>query len=150
MRLVLRLLVWIFVVSTFVHFLWEMAQAFAFEMPGIPLATVVGLHFWATLGDGLLMWIQYGVVAAWRRDFLWIARPRWGDLVPIAIVGVLFSVGIEWRALAAGRWSYTAAMPILPLLNVGALPVLQLLLLPWPIYWAAWRLCRPVTTEHGL
>jgi hypothetical protein len=142
-RAALLLMLWIFVVSVFVHFLWEMGQAFAYEMDGIPVATAVGFHFWATLGDGLLMWIQYGVVAAARRDPLWIARPRWSDLLPLAAAGLLFGAGIEWSALAAGRWRYTAAMPMVPLLNVGLFPVLQLLLLPWPIYWAAWRLSQP-------
>ena len=65
----------------------------------------------------------------------------------IQAAGLLLGAGIEWRALAAGRWTYTAAMPIVPLLNVGLLPVLQLLVLPWPIYWAAWRLAQPAGTS---
>ena len=148
MRRVPLLFAWMFVVSVLVHFLWEMGQAFAYEMEGIPVATAVGFHLWATLGDGMLMWLQYGAVAAWRRDPLWIARPRWSDLLPLAAAGLALSVGIEWRALAAARWSYTPAMPIVPGLGVGLLPVLQLLLLPWPIYWAAWRLCQPAAAPR--
>jgi hypothetical protein len=47
-----------------------------------------------------------------------------------AAVGALGAVGLEWYALASGRWSYNERMPIVPLVNVGLWPVLQMTLLP--------------------
>lgn len=132
----------IFVVAVFVHFLWEMQQSFAYEMSGLALEQVVLNHLWASLGDGVLTLLPYCAVALARRDACWIGRWRWTDLAWVAGLGLALSLAIEWRALATGRWSYTAAMPIVPILQVGLLPVLQLILLPAPIYWAAHRLAR--------
>lgn len=39
---------------------------------------------------------------------------------------VVFAVILEAWALSTGRWIYTDAMPIIPLLNVGLTPTIQL------------------------
>ncbi len=41
-------------------------------------------------------------------------------------VGILFSIAIEWWGLGTGRWAYNSLMPIIPILNVGLAPTLQL------------------------
>lgn len=135
----LRLSAAIFIVSIFVHFLWEMLQSFAYEMGTLPLMRVVLYHLWATLGDAMLMVLIHGAVAFAARDLRWMEHPRLRDFAFMLALGLALAVGIEWRALATGRWVYTAAMPILPGLGVGLLPVAQLLLLPWPICWIAGR-----------
>lgn len=135
----LRLGAAIFIVGIFVHFLWEMLQSFAYEMGALPLMRVVLYHLWATLGDAVLMVLIYGAVALPARNLRWMERSRPRDLLLMLILGLVLAVGIEWRALATGRWAYTGAMPILPGLGVGLLPVAQFLLLPWPIYWVAGR-----------
>lgn len=47
----------------------------------------------------------------------------------IIIIGFIVAVSIEWSALATGRWTYNAYMPIIPLLSVGLTPAIQLGLL---------------------
>jgi len=57
------------------------------------------------------------------------------DILVLAIIGFFFAVGIEQSALLLERWGYTDVMPIVPYLQVGLLPVLQMtLLLPLSIY----------------
>lgn len=41
-------------------------------------------------------------------------------------IGITFSIVIEWWGLGTGRWAYNAFMPIIPILNVGLAPTLQL------------------------
>ena len=62
--------------------------------------------------------------APYLRARLWIAL----------IVGILFAVGIEWFALSTGRWAYSAAMPIVPVIGTGLTPTIQLGLISWGIY----------------
>ncbi|MEK9175356.1 MAG: hypothetical protein AAB795_02060 [Patescibacteria group bacterium] len=35
---------------------------------------------------------------------------------------------IEWWALATGRWEYSIAMPLIPFINIGFTPTVQLLI----------------------
>lgn len=52
------------------------------------------------------------------------------------IGGLIISIIVEWVGLdVLKRWTYTDSMPIIPILNIGLLPVLQMLLLP-PIIFA--------------
>ena len=44
----------------------------------------------------------------------------------VLIIGVLFSILLERYALDTSRWAYTEAMPVIPLLNTGITPTIQL------------------------
>lgn len=48
--------------------------------------------------------------------------------------GTIFAVFLEWWALSQGRWVYTEAMPIVPFLNTGLTPTIQLGLLAYLVY----------------
>ena len=49
--------------------------------------------------------------------------------------GLIIAVMVEWIAMSGlGRWSYTASMPLLPVLGVGVVPVVQMLVLPPVIF----------------
>lgn len=75
------------------------------------------------------------MVALFKNDFGWLATSNKKDLAALAVVGFFFAVGIEWRALLFGRWAYTDAMPIIPYLKVGLMPILQMIiLLPLVMY----------------
>jgi len=44
----------------------------------------------------------------------------------IAISGLILAVLIEKFALATGRWAYDPSMPLIPVLNIGLTPAIQL------------------------
>lgn len=62
----------------------------------------------------------------------------WGYAL-MATVGVVIAVLIERHALATGRWAYTDWMPVLPVLDVGLVPVLQMLIVPAVVFRVAVR-----------
>ena len=47
------------------------------------------------------------------------------------------ATAVEWKALASGSWSYTDRMPIVPVLDVGLWPLVQLTLLAPAAFWIA-------------
>lgn len=47
----------------------------------------------------------------------------------IIVVGTIIAVINEWYGLSTSRWMYNSLMPILPIINVGLSPTLQLGLL---------------------
>lgn len=44
----------------------------------------------------------------------------------IVIFGILIGICNEWYGLSTARWAYDVSMPLIPLLNVGITPALQL------------------------
>lgn len=129
----------IFIVAVVLNYLWEVAQA--------PL--YVGLEDWssvwwhcfvAALGDGLLVGLIFLIGWITFRRFDWYVHPNSRTFAVMFVTGLIISIGIEWVAVhMLGRWAYTVDMPILPGLDVGVVPVLQMLLLPPVIFQIAAR-----------
>lgn len=134
-------------VSFSLHLFWENAQA--------PLFAGYQ-NFWqhlpsclrGTAGDVAVTFLVYALVAAGRRDVGWALRGRGVDYVASGLLGAAIAVGLEWQALASGRWSYTAAMPLLPVVDVGLLPVLQMAILLPLTFWLAGRSLRRQHLAH--
>jgi len=131
----------IFVVAVLINYLWELAQA--------PL--YVGLEdFWTTLwhcfvaslGDGLLVLGIFAVGWVVLRRQTWFVAPGVRGTLVLVGVGLVLGITIEWVAVhVLERWAYTARMPRVPGLDVGLVPVAQLLVLPPLIFRvvARWR-----------
>jgi hypothetical protein len=47
----------------------------------------------------------------------------------ILIIGFVVAVVNEWYGLNTKRWKYKTSMPIIPILNVGITPAIQLAIL---------------------
>lgn len=50
----------------------------------------------------------------------------WVEVVMVVVLGILVAVVMEKWGLSTGRWVYSAAMPIIPLLGTGLTPTIQL------------------------
>lgn len=123
----------IFILFTFLfHFSWEILQAPLFaRMPVMSHweATLVCLR--ATIGDIGIALAAFSAGALLDRNVAWFLRPSAGALVGYLAVGVLFTTVFEWHAVYwANRWAYSNLMPVVPLLGIGASPLLQWLLIP--------------------
>jgi len=126
-----------FLLAVAFNYPWELAQA-PLYVGMDSLRTTLPHCFVASIGDGFLVLL---IVLAGRLvlgDWHWFEHPGAGGYVLMATVGLLIGVSVEWAAVhVAGRWSYTASMPRLPGLDVGVLPVAQMLVLPPVIFWTA-------------
>ncbi len=52
----------------------------------------------------------------------------------IIIVATVVAIFNEWYGLGTGRWAYNLWMPILPIIDIGLTPAIQLGLLGWVTY----------------
>jgi hypothetical protein len=97
----------------------------------------------ASLGDAVILALLYGLMACAAEDWIWFRRLSRQRLLLLAVLGLLVSTVIELRALLRGIWSY-AAMPRIPFLGVGWVPVLQMILIPLGLSWLSrsWVLGR--------
>lgn len=129
-----RRVVVLFLVAVLFNFLWERAQS-PLYLGMDDWGSTWWLCFIASLGDGVLVLAIYGLgwIVFKQRD--WIEHPGIAGYGLMLIIGLLMGVGIEWIAVhTAELWAYTTAMPLVPGLNVGLVPVLQMLLLPPAIF----------------
>lgn len=124
-------LISVFIVAVLVNYAWELAQA--------PL--YVGLEeynlgvFWhgfvASLGDGIMVLLIVAVGWFTLRRSDWFFNPGVAGYVMMITVGLTLAIVVEWAAVhILKRWQYTDAMPQAPGLDVGLVPVAQMLLLP--------------------
>lgn len=137
--MLVRTLAVVFMLSVAVNFAWEFAQAPLYEWPGD--SQNVWWHcFVAALGDGLLMLLIFGAgwLALGRSD--WFLNPGARGYLVMLLTGLAIAVGLELIAVhTLKRWTYAELMPRIPGLEVGIVPVIQMLILPPVIFWIAAR-----------
>jgi hypothetical protein len=74
------------------------------------------------------------------------ADPAW-RLTTVAVLGAVSAVALDRVALADGRWTYNALMPLVPIVDVGLWPVAQMTILPVITVWLA--RARPTPRPPG-
>lgn len=125
-----RRLTMLFVVADLVNYPWERMQSQRYIDPGgasIPW----GLCLAASLADGLFVLMIFGMgwMALGRRT--WFEQPGVEGYLVMLTSGGTISVGIEWTTVHVLRWwTYDEQMPLVPLVNIGMVPVIQMLMLP--------------------
>ena len=131
----------VFVIGVTVNYVWEVAQAPLFA--GLTPGNIWWHCFVASLGDGVILLLILVIGWCVHRRLEWFMKPGVSGYAVMAVSGLLIATLIEWLAVhVAQRWSYTAAMPTFPVLDIGLVPVAQMLLLPPLIFrlarrWAA-------------
>ena len=112
------------------NFAWEMMQMRWFaSMQGLPLWRTTIVCARATLGDLVITVIAFGIAALVGKSTRWPTGPRVViAAITFVVVGITITVVYEIFALAKAMWRYDQTMP--SLFGIGALPLLQWLLLP--------------------
>jgi hypothetical protein len=121
------------------NFVWEMWQVPFFRDIGDgPHWSGVISCTQATFGDAAIALFAYGCVALSSRARFWLLAPARREIAAYLAIGL--AVTIVFEALATGpleRWRYSEAMPTLPWLGTGVLPLAQWLALPPLVLWLA-------------
>jgi hypothetical protein len=129
------------------NYAWEMLQMPLYQ--GFEDGAGWRECFLAALGDVAILAVLYGAMALAARSGRWFERLSPGRVALLAAAGALAAVLVELQALAAGRWSYTPAMPRIPVLNVGWVPVLQMVVIPLALALASRRFRGPPSRVLG-
>lgn len=110
----------IFIISFALNAIWENLHSLLYDnYMGGKITEFILLR--ATLSDAIyitiiaLPFIFYPVFR--KKDWL------------IIVFGFIISILIEYYALSTGRWAYNSFMPIIPFLEIGLTPTIQLGLL---------------------
>lgn len=131
----LRFLFSLFIVATALHFGWEISQMGYYSFSGVTLSEYGGFvkdHWIVAAKDGLITVALYLLVGMLVKNAGWGKRFSSKRLMFLVVLGFLWAVGIEYYATeVAHRWVYAPAMPIIPIINVGMTPVLQMVIIPF-------------------
>ena len=85
--------------------------------------------FVASLGDVAIFAGLFGFMAAATGSRRWFEGSR-ARFLTLAAAGITLAAAIEYRALYLGKWSYSENMPLVPVLELGLSPVLQMVVGP--------------------
>lgn len=115
----MKKLIQIFLISFTLNFIWENLHSFLYvHYQGQAITELI--LFRAALFDAcfitLVGWLFITIPFLHKR--LWLIWP----------IGIIFAIGLEMFALNSNRWAYNELMPIIPLLEVGLSPTIQLAL----------------------
>ena len=122
---------WIFIVAVVMNDLWELAQASLYVGLESYNTGVLWHCFVASLGDGLMIMLIY--MAGWltRHRWDWFEEPRVAGYLVMLTAGLLLAGFVEWFGVRIlERWQYTATMPTVPGLDVGLVPIAQMVFFP--------------------
>lgn len=117
-------------VAFFLHVILENAQAPLYAgyqsfLQHLPICFV------GALGDVLITILILVFLLLLKKDLPAVRTDFWA----LAIIGFVIAVAIEQNALLLGKWSYAPAMPLIPYLQVGLVPIIQMtILLPLSFY----------------
>jgi hypothetical protein len=87
--------------------------------------------FVASLGDDLLVLLIYAAGWVVLRQANWFSQPGVRGYALMLVSGLTIAVTIEWIGVyVLYRWAYHPSMPGLPVIEIGIVPVVQMLALP--------------------
>lgn len=117
--------------SFLLNFIWENIQ--------MPLYKGYSYtHFWqhipicltATIGDVLITLFLFIIFSIVLEDLFWYKKLNFKIIFLVVTMGGVINIVIEKIMLQAGWWVYTGNMPILPFIQVGFVPIIQMMTLP--------------------
>jgi hypothetical protein len=132
------LFITLLIVAFVLNWTWEMLQMFAYAgMTDAPWTKTIVLCSVASLGDVGITVIVFVTVALAAGKLSWAWDFKWHSYTAAALIATCYSTLTELWGLASGTWAYTANMIVVPVLNVGLWPFLQLMLLVPLAIWIA-------------
>jgi len=124
-NIAMKKIIIVFIFSFALNLIWENLHSFLYlNYRGGEISQLILLR--ATLFDAIMITAMYVVFLniKYFKDRLW-----WS-----LIFGFIISLIIELYAKHADRWSYNSLMPIVPFLNLGLTPLIQLGLISYVVF----------------
>ncbi|KAF0190904.1 MAG: hypothetical protein FD165_2275 [Gammaproteobacteria bacterium] len=119
------------------NFVWEMLQMPLFAFPADRSLAEINLTcLQASAGDAMMLVVMFWIAAAMVKSRAWIFHLNRYRITLFLAPGIVMTVVFE--ALATGslnRWLYGKAMPTLPVLGTGIVPIAQWLVIPLLVLW---------------
>jgi len=83
----------------------------------------------------MILLLGYWLVALLNRDRDWYLNTVLPNGFLFVMLSAVYTVYSERTNVRTGTWGYTALMPIVPVVDIGAMPLLQWVLIPPVLLW---------------
>jgi hypothetical protein len=123
-----KLYIYIFLIALGLNLVWENLHAPLYQVYNPIMRKVFFIK--CALADAFITLLVYFLVTQLLKNPYWIRHLIWKYILVAFLVSMVISVVMEKSPLYLGWWSYGAEMPVLPWIQVGLSPFLQLSLLP--------------------
>ena len=135
-----RTLALLSIISFALHFVWEFSHAGLYAGYG-SWSGDIPIYWLATLGDVLYTLGAFALMSAIKQTYDWMHSTAASDYLTLVALGFLIALFVEYKSIVLERWHYLPDMPIIPILNVGLSPVLEMsILLPLSVFLTAYAL----------
>jgi FlaA1/EpsC-like NDP-sugar epimerase len=124
----------LFAVSLGMNWIWEMAQMFAFKLK--PEDSRIEILVFCTLASVVDALVTIGIYKLLSQFF---SANQTVFYLFAAALGATCAVFFERFAFRFGLWTYSELMPVVPILETGLLPFMQLTLLVPSAIWLTKR-----------
>lgn len=106
---------------------------YSFTAPSLSSYDAFIKDHWTTAAkDGLITVALYLLVGMLVKNASWARRFNQRRFIFLIVLGFLWAVGVEYHAVEiVSRWAYASSMPMIPIINVGVVPVLQMIIIPF-------------------
>lgn len=105
--------------------------------------------FFASISDAVIVVSILAIGRLFFGRFNWPDKLNTARVLFLGISGALIAICIEVLALKSGKWAYSHLMLMLPIINVGVLPILQMMLLPYLSYRIGIRLSEALKINRS-
>lgn len=113
---------------------WEVGHSLLYAWNPV-ISDYIPHILFMSLKDAIVVLCIYWLVALALQKTDWIFDADIKDYLFAAFLGLMYAFGIEFHALQTGRWQYNELMPMLPIVNIGITPLLQMTILPSAIFY---------------
>lgn len=96
----------------------------------------------ASGGDVIMLLLLYFVLAFIYKDPVWISLLTILRILVVILIGGIGAILSELGHVLIGSWTYTASMPLIPVVKVGLSPVLQFIVIPITAYYLSFRILK--------
>ncbi len=133
-----KIIFFIFVIAFILNFVWEILHYPLYNCK-IPLGVCARV---TAFRDALIILGMYFAGVFLFKDLSWISRITKGRAGIAISASFVIAYIIELQGIYFGKWEYGALMPIIPVLDVGLSPVLQMMILPLLTFFMAGRILK--------
>ncbi len=111
------------------NFIWENLHSVLYANVD-PLMHILPYYLPATIGDVIAILFFYWLMTQINKNRHWIYDLNFKNTLWLLLFGGILGIVLEIFFMNLGLWSYSSSMPIIPGIDVGLSPVLQMMFLP--------------------
>lgn len=108
---------------------WEVGHSLLYAWDP-PISSYIPHILFISVKDTLVILALYWLLALVYKKSDWIFDINKSDYLFAMFLGLMYALAIEIHATQTGRWQYNELMPLIPILNIGITPLLQMAILP--------------------